>query len=590
MSAAKLDPVPSHSIYSYALLQAVAHADALATAECLANGASLSATDPDGRTALIIACEQTGPDTVSVVNLLLARGADLTLRDNRGRGPQHAAAAVGNLAALRLLCAAGALVDAKDAEMNTPLHLARGPHCADFLLAAGARCFVENRSGHTPLMEAVLRNDPECVDVHLKYGARPLTPNKAGVTAVSLAWECGLAAVLETLHRYCSGEGSNAAAEDLDSWLARVSGMARGPQLGKPPRPFLPTPSCEQCAFRVRAESPEISEGELRRPYYDITALERALSSDVDAERQKHLRRMQANGLLRVLRGVPDTLSLDGLLQDFPNFREAIQFLEQQISLCRLAPGKAVELPPTLLLGDPGVGKTRFVREVADLLGLEFSLISCGGVSASFVLAGSSTSWKNGKPGRIHSTLRDGETLNPIIALDEIDKLSGSLAFDAYGPLHQLLEKRTASAFEDECVEVPMDCSAILWFATANDLSGIPSSIVSRLNVISVRSPSGPEIPQVARSVYRDILADHAHSWGPRFGADLSPGVIDCLLDKTPREIRKILLSACGIAAMRSCEATADGDAAPGVLQVQRDDILAVAPCCGVDRGIGFLR
>jgi ATP-dependent Lon protease len=303
-----------------------------------------------------------------------------------------------------------------------------------------------------------------------------------------------------------------------------------------------------------------------RMPYFDLTLLEREINSPMDEDRNRFLQFMKRSGHLRERACLPDYIDLYSLRENFPNFAEVTDFLEKQIRLCMLSSENFAAFQPLLLLGAPGVGKTRYMFEVSQRLGLEFSLIQCGGVSANFVLSGSSTSWKSGKPGKIHTTLRDGKTINPIVLLDEIDKLSGDVRYDANGPLYQLLEKKTAAVFSDEAVEIPMNCSHLIWVATANHLDQIPEAIQSRLIVIDVPAPNREQIPKIALSIYRDMLQEYQDTWGPAFSTDLSPEVIEMFYDMTPRDIRKKLVEAFGRAAMRS--------GAKHSLSLQREDIM----------------
>lgn len=543
-----------YSVYSYALLQAAAQADMRAMAECLENGAHPDVSDPAGRTSLMLTCGRTSRAAKAVVELLLSWKASTACLDARNRCAAHEAASAGNAEALLLLKGAGAQLDTLDIDLNSPLHLTSSPHCAAILLQSGARCFIENRSGHTPLMEAVLRDDIPCIKTHIRYGARPLARNREGVNAASIAWDLDLHEVLNVLYLFTATSDESGELEPFDSWL-RAALRGTPSDLSMYPED-CPTwlPEYPVVSDLLDGDAGSMTSGPSRpvtRPYFATSELEKALAAPMDDDRPKYLKKMQAAGHLRVLNRIPDTLSFSALRRDFPNFDKATDFLEREVALCRLAESKVAEFRPILLLGDPGVGKTRYLLEVSKLLALEFALIQCGDVSANFVLSGSTTSWKNGKPGKIHVTLRDGQSMNPIIVLDEIDKMTGSRDHDAHGPLYQLLERKTACCFQDECIEVPMDCSAVIWFATANQLGSIPEAIVSRLRVIDVPAPSGDGLLQVCRSVYRDILEEHRDTWGESFARELSDAVLACLGMRTPREIRKCLLSACGKAALR---------------------------------------
>lgn len=305
-------------------------------------------------------------------------------------------------------------------------------------------------------------------------------------------------------------------------------------------------------------QAPAGDPDDIEVPYFDMDLLAAEMASPFDGDRMRYLQHMKKTGNMRTLRRIPDRFELSRLRGSFPNFDQVSDFLARQVELCRLSPKRLAAFQPLLLLGDPGIGKTRYIFEVSRMLGLEFVVVQCGGVTANFVLSGSSTSWHGGKPGKVHTTLRDGTTANPIILLDEIDKLSGASDYDPHGPLYQLLEKKTARVFADEAIEIPMDCSHIIWVATANVLPAIPEAILSRLVVMDVPAPTPEQIPRIAASIYGDILDEHEATWGPVFSREIGADVMDQLVGLTPRDIRKQLLAACGNAALRLAGAPKD--------------------------------
>src|SRR5688572_6501264 len=172
---------------------------------------------------------------------------------------------------------------------------------------------------------------------------------------------------------------------------------------------------------------------------------------------------------------------MQALFEDMPNFAEVLDEIRRQLALC-IDSADAVELPPILLLGDPGIGKTHFAQRVAKLLGTGFGFVPMSSLTAGWILSGASSQWKNAKPGKVFDTFLNGEYANPVIVVDELDKATGDGQYDPLGALYSLLEIRTASKFIDEFAEVPIDASGAVWFATANDASRIPEPILNRMN------------------------------------------------------------------------------------------------------------
>ena len=167
-------------------------------------------------------------------------------------------------------------------------------------------------------------------------------------------------------------------------------------------------------------------------------------------------------------------LAMDHLYGELPNFTEVLNDVRKQIALCASS-NDPLELAPMLLLGDPGIGKTHFARRISELLATGYGFLSMSSMTAGWVLSGSSSQWKNAKPGKVFDTFLHGQYANPLLCIDEIDKASGDSQYDPLGALYSLLEHDTARAFIDEFVELPIDASSVLWVATANDAGAFPS-------------------------------------------------------------------------------------------------------------------
>jgi ATP-dependent Lon protease len=233
----------------------------------------------------------------------------------------------------------------------------------------------------------------------------------------------------------------------------------------------------------------------------------------------------------------------------FPNFIDVINHYERILILAQLMSPPIIYVPPILLIGEPGIGKTRFLRELAELLRVDFFQADLASVSAGFVLSGSSTSWAEGKPGLVSDSRRNSNVANPIILLDEIDKASGDARYDPLGCLYPLLEKNTAEIFKDEALQVSMNCSFINWFASANFIEQIPEPIKSRFNIFQIKKPTPEQMKLVTQSVFNDLLNEN--DWGGKFNRKLSDNVKNKLQLLNPREQKRTLFNACSEAAFR---------------------------------------
>lgn len=242
---------------------------------------------------------------------------------------------------------------------------------------------------------------------------------------------------------------------------------------------------------------------------------------------------------------------LELLRLNFPNFSEVIDYYFEQFALAQLSEHCVFAANPLLLVGPPGIGKTFFCHALSKIVGTHFELISLAGMTAGFVIGGSSSGWSEGKTGRVVEALARSHVASPLIVIDECCKAGGDKRYDPLGSLYSLLEKETASTFVDESLEIATNCSHIVWVGTANSIDKIPEPILSRFAVIEIERPSRLQMENVLRSIYNNIRENHG--WGSRFNEDLPRDLIDKIIDSDlePRRIQKELISACGKAALR---------------------------------------
>lgn len=307
----------------------------------------------------------------------------------------------------------------------------------------------------------------------------------------------------------------------------------------------------EQSTAEHFYQSASVTPGSLT--IFSIEALEAAIAKTPKRSRQWYvLDSLLKEPNLKPLRMVSDDLkhSIKALKAKFANFSEVIDTITKELLLASVAKDSPVRLAPILLVGPPGVGKTHFLNSLARVFNVPFSQVDMASMSAGFVLAGNSASWAEAKPGHVSDALRASPVANPIILLDELDKVSGNQDHDPNGSLYSLLERETAKTFVDECIGIPMNCSAIIWFASANYLEQIPDPIQSRMRVMHVDAPSIEMMPVVCKSIFEDLLS--SNSWGQHFDTTFDESMCDALAALSPRKIKQTLYDACCNAVIRT--------------------------------------
>ncbi len=287
----------------------------------------------------------------------------------------------------------------------------------------------------------------------------------------------------------------------------------------------------------------------------------------------------------------PETINLGEAQQildeDHFGMKKVKERIIQQIAVMNLRKSQAGSI--LVFVGAPGTGKTSIGKSIAKALHRKYVRVSLGGVRDEADIRGHRRTYIGAMPGRIMDGIAKAGVSNPVMVLDEIDKLSSSFNGDPASALLEVLDPEQNSTFTDHYMNVPYDLSDVFFVCTANTLDTIPSPLLNRMEVIEFQGYTPSEKLEIAkRHLFPKALKNVGLAEGD---VALTDDVLDMIISDYTREggvrgLKKRLDTLCRIAAVKYIQAEETAASAPANAETTVEAVTAAQPAAGTPAAV----
>ncbi|MFJ1292655.1 AAA family ATPase [Paracoccus yeei] len=198
-----------------------------------------------------------------------------------------------------------------------------------------------------------------------------------------------------------------------------------------------------------------------------------------------------------------------------PWMAPAAAVIQRAMERATIAGPAPFHTPPLILLGKPGIGKSAWARDLARAFSLPVIDVDVGATQgATFAISGTERGWSSAAPGRVVSTILATQVVNPLIIIDELDKLPANVASTrgslpgAAEALKSMIEPTTAKSWTCPYYRVPVNLSRVSWLMTTNSLAGLPAALLDRCKVVTIGDPSPADLHAAALRMLAGRIAD----------------------------------------------------------------------------------